>query len=165
MLPLLLLTLMATQPVAPKPRSGAGGPGAGVPETLARERAAAISALRYEIDLRIPDGRTQPIRGREVVRFRLAAPHRIVLDFARPRERVLSVTRGGQTVDVAYDENHITIPAGHTTKGENAFTIEFIAGDESLNRNDEFLYALFVPARAHLAVPVFDQPDQKAGKR
>ena len=36
------------------------------------------------------------------------------------------------------------------------------AGDASLNRNPDFLYALFVPARAHLAIPVFDQPDLKA---
>jgi len=137
-------------------------PAAGIPETLAKERAAVISSLRYELELRIPQVRTQPVRGREVVRFRLASPHRIVLDFANPRERVLSVTRDGQTVETAFSDNHLTIPAGHTTKGENAFTIEFIAGDDSLNRNDEFLYTLFVPARAHLAFPCFDQPDLKA---
>ena len=38
----------------------------------------------------------------------------------------------------------------------------FNAGDASLNRNDDFLYTLFVPARAHLAFPCFDQPDLKA---
>jgi aminopeptidase N len=27
------------------------------------------------------------------------------------------------------------------------------AGDASLNRNDDFLYTIFVPARAHLAFP------------
>jgi aminopeptidase N len=37
-----------------------------------------------------------------------------------------------------------------------------VAGDASLNRNSEFLYSLFVPARAHLAIPCFDQPDLKA---
>ena len=31
-----------------------------------------------------------------------------------------------------------------------------------LNRDGEFLYTLFVPARAHLAFPCFDQPDLKA---
>ena len=137
-------------------------PGAGIPETLARERASIISALRYELELRIPESRTQPLRGREVVRFRLAAPHRIVLDFAEPQDRVLSVTRNGQAVEALFSDNHLIIPAGHTSKGENAFTIEFIAGDDSLNRNDEFLYTLFVPARAHLAFPCFDQPDLKA---
>ncbi len=137
-------------------------PAAGIPETLAKERAATIASLRYELELRIPVSRSQPLRGREVVRFRLAAPRPVVLDFARPRDRVLSVTRDGHTVQVTFNENHLTIPAGHTTRGENAFTIEFLAGDESLHRNDEFLYTLFVPARAHLAFPCFDQPDLKA---
>ena len=40
--------------------------------------------------------------------------------------------------------------------------MDFVAGDEALNRNDEFLYTLFVPARARLAFPCFDQPDLKA---
>ena len=40
--------------------------------------------------------------------------------------------------------------------------MDFAAGDEALNRNDEFLYTLFVPARARLAFPCFDQPDLKA---
>jgi aminopeptidase N len=142
--------------------AAAVAPGAGIPETLARERAAAIRSLRYELELRIPETRTQPLRGRETVRFRLASPQRIVFDFAQPKDRVLSVTRDGQAVEAAFTDNHLVIPAGHTSAGENAFTFEFIAGDDSLNRNDEFLYTLFVPARAHLAFPCFDQPDLKA---
>ncbi len=39
---------------------------------------------------------------------------------------------------------------------------EFVAGDAPLNRGDDFLYALFVPARASQSIPVFDQPDLKA---
>jgi aminopeptidase N len=149
MLPLIMLAALAA-------------PGAGIPESLANERAAAISALRYELNLRIPAARTQPIRGTEVVRFRLVSPQRIVFDFANPKERVLSITRNGQTIEATFSDNHITIPAGYTTKGENAFEIEFLAGDDSLNRSDDFLYTLFVPARAHLAFPCFDQPSLKA---
>jgi aminopeptidase N len=137
-------------------------PGAGIPESLANERAAAISSLRYELEFTIPASRTEPIRGREVVRFRLASPHRVVLDFGQPRDRVLSVKRGGQPVDFTFANNHLVIDAAHTVAGDNAFEIEFVAGDDSLNRNDEFLYTLFVPARAHLAFPSFDQPDLKA---
>ena len=40
-----------------------------------------------------------------------------------------------------------------------------MAGDDALNRNDEFLYTLFVPARARLTFPCFDQPDLKARYR
>ena len=137
-------------------------PGAGIPETLAKERAAAISGLRYELEFRVPSVRTEPIRGREVVRFRLAAPHRVVLDFGQPRERLLSVSREGRAVEFTFANNHLSIDAAHTSAGENELTIEFLAGDDSLNRNDEFLYTLFVPARAHLAFPCFDQPDLKA---
>ena len=32
----------------------------------------------------------------------------------------------------------------------------------SLNRNDDYLYTLFVPDRASTAFPCFDQPDLKA---
>ena len=38
----------------------------------------------------------------------------------------------------------------------------FTAGDQSLNRNDEFLYTLLVPDRARTLFPCFDQPDMKA---
>jgi aminopeptidase N len=167
-------------------------PGAGIPETLAKERAAAISALRYELEFRIPQARSEPIRGREVVRFHLARPERVVLDFGPstplgtgpstplgtspstplgtspstpPRDRVLSVSRAGRPVQFTFANNHLLIEATHTAAGENAFTIEFLAGEDSLNRNDEFLYTLFVPARAHLAFPCFDQPDLKARYR
>src|SRR6185436_2480103 len=136
-------------------------PGAGIPETLARQRAAAFSALRYELDFRIPDARTEPIRGREVVRFRLASPHRVVLDFAPARDHVLSVQRGGRPVAFTAARQHLVIGAEHTSAGENELVFEFRAGDDSLNRDAEFLYTLFVPARAHLAFPCFDQPDLK----
>ena len=46
--------------------------------------------------------------------------------------------------------------------GKNAIDVLFIAGDEALNRSDDFLYTLFVPARAHLTFPCFDQPNLKA---
>ena len=39
--------------------------------------------------------------------------------------------------------------------------IDFIAGNGSLNRNNDFLYTLFVPDRARVAFPVFDQPNLK----
>src|SRR6185436_15278665 len=41
-------------------------------------------------------------------------------------------------------------------------TLRFEAGSAALNRNPEFMYTLFVPARARLAFPCFDQPDLKA---
>jgi aminopeptidase N len=134
----------------------------GVPETLARERAKAISSLRYELSFSIPEKRSEAIHGSETVRFALRASHRVVLDFAQPRDHVASVRVGDKAVEPDFTNGHLIIPASATKAGENSISIEFLAGDDSLNRNDDFLYTLFVPVRAHLAWPCFDQPDLKA---
>lgn len=134
----------------------------GVPETLARERAEAISSLRYELSFAIPEKRTEAIRGSETVRFALRAPHRVVLDFAQPRDRVSTILVADKPVVAEFAPGHLIVPASATRAGENAIRIAFLAGDDSLNRSDDFLYTLFVPARAHLAWPCFDQPDLKA---
>ena len=155
MLSLLLATTLAAQSV-PEP------PGRGISESLARERAGAIGALRYELAFVVPSERRDPVQGRATLRFSLRAPHRIVLDFAQPREKIRSVRAGGADIAFEFADGHLTIPAQATRAGENEIAIEFVAGDESLNRNDEFLYTLFVPARAQLAFPCFDQPDLKA---
>ncbi len=49
-----------------------------------------------------------------------------------------------------------------SSRATTSIEIDFVAGDDSLNRNDDYLYTLFVPARASLAFPCFDQPDLKA---
>jgi aminopeptidase N len=79
-----------------------------------------------------------------VVRFTLRAPHRVVLDFAQPRDRVTSV----KVEDKPVTAGHLIIPASATRAGQNAIRLEFLAGDDSLNRYDDFLHTLFVPARA-----------------
>ena len=156
----LLFTLMALAAVSPS-----DDPGGGISEALARERAAAIGNLRYELAFSIPSERREPVLGRAVVRFALRQPARVVFDFARSRERVREIRIGGRSVDATFTDDHIVIPAAATRTGENEIEIQFTAGDEALNRNDEFLYTLFVPARAHLAFPCFDQPDLKARYR
>jgi aminopeptidase N len=140
--------------------SGAVPPEPGIAEGLARERAAAIRDLRYELDLQVPAARAMPVAGRVTVRFALAASGRIVLDFSRPRDAVRSVRLDGR--DAAYElvNGHLVIATA--AAGPHEVAIEFVAGDEALNRNDEFLYTLFVPARARLTFPCFDQPDLKA---
>ena len=139
------MSLAAATPVPPEP---------GVSETLARERASAIKDLRYQVAFVIPAERSAPVRGSVTVRFTLAAPHRVVLDFPQPRGSVQAVHTANGPVDAAFENGHIVVAAAQTRAGLNELTIEFTAGDESLNRNDEFLYTLFVPARARLAFPV-----------
>lgn len=155
MLGLVLAMTMAVQTLSDVPERG-------VPESLARERLAAIHDIRYELTLLVPPQRAQPVVGRTVIRFTLQTPHRIVLDFAQPRDRIRLVRAGGAEVPYRFENDHLTIDAAHTRSGANEIAIEFQAGEESLNRTDEFLYTLFVPARARLAFPVFDQPNLKA---
>ena len=134
----------------------------GVSEALARERAAAFSAVRYDLAFTVPVNRQQPVEGVLRLTLTLNAPRRIVIDFSAPKERVRSVRVGENAVAPEYVEDHLIIPAGATRGGENRIVIEFAAGDDALNRSDDFLYTLFVPARAHLTFPCFDQPDIKA---
>ena len=83
-------------------------------------------------------------------------------DFAQPADHVVAVAANQQRLEVALDRQHLAIPASALVDGENNVEIEFLAGEAPLNRQDDFLYSLFVPARASLAMPVFDQPDLKA---
>ena len=142
--------------------SDAGLPDAGISETLARERAAQIRDLRYDLAFSIPGDRATPIDGRVSLRFTLDCSHRVVLDFARPGQHVRSLRVAGTDTEFATHENHLIIAAEKLTSGENEIVIDFVAGNAPLNRHDDFLYTLFVPARAHWAFPCFDQPDLKA---
>lgn len=137
-------------------------PGPGVSEALARERTAAIRDLRYDLTLVIPEAVDARVQGRVIVRFLLETPQRVVLDFAGPSASVKGVTVGGVAVPGSLVNGHLVIPSRVTRAGENEVVVEFVAGDEPLNRNAEFLYSLFVPARAQRAFPCFDQPDLKA---
>jgi len=134
----------------------------GISESLALERAAAFTGVRYDLAFTVPENRQQPVGGSLRLTATLTAPRRIVIDFSAPTERVRSVTVGDRQVVPIYTEDHLIIPADATRAGENQVTIQFTAGDDALNRNDDFLYTLFVPARAHLTFPCFDQPDIKA---
>jgi len=138
-------------------------PGPGVPLALAEERAARVSNLRYELHFSIPETAQQPVRGRLIVRFDLKDARRpLPLDFAPGRNSVVSARLNGQTASIPAVSDHLVVPAERLVAGANELELEFTAGDAPLNRNPEFLYALFVPARARQAFPCFDQPDLKA---
>jgi aminopeptidase N len=138
-------------------------PAAGIPQALAEDRAARLSDVHYEIALKIPAARDQPVRGRSVVTFTLArAGEPLALDFAQPLESLQSVKSNGEPLPPAVVNGHIQLPADALAAGRNSVEVEFVAGNAALNRQDEFMYSLFVPARASLTMPCFDQPDIKA---
>jgi aminopeptidase N len=137
-------------------------PDSGVPLEIATARAAAVSELRYDLSLSIPEALASPITGATTIRFTLKdATRPLVIDFDTSRDHVKTVDANGRRSDFTYVNGHIVLPAAALAPGANTITIAFTAGDASLNRNNDFLYALFVPARARLALPVFDQPDLK----
>ena len=139
-------------------------PGAGVAESLAKERAARLADLRYALSFTIPADRTERVAGRATITFTLrdqGTP--LALDFEPNRMGSLhSVDVGGVSLEAALVDGHIVLPAGALRAGTNTISIDFEAGDAPLNRSDAFIYTIFVPARAHEAFPCFDQPDLKA---
>jgi aminopeptidase N len=133
----------------------------GISLELARHRAATITDVRYDLDFHIPAHRDLPVTGTLDLRFVRNDDGPVILDFAAPG-RVRSVQVGPTRVRAEAVNNHLVLPASALARGPNVVRIEFVAGDGPLNRQDDFLYTLFVPARAHEAFPGFDQPDMKA---
>jgi aminopeptidase N len=122
-----------------------------------------VSNLRYTLSLDIPPALSEPVTGRIDLAFDLHDASRpLALDFAPPIDYVHGITIGGRLVVPRADHGHIVLPAARLAEGPNAIAITFTAGNASLNRHDDYLYSLFVPSRASLAIPVFDQPDLKA---
>ena len=157
----LVLAVGCSGPSAPPPIE------MGIPLELAEHRVRTLSNLRYRISLEIPDDRTEAITGRSLIAFEWEDPdqHPLVLDFLHPEERVESVRVN--TVEVAWRavDDHVVIDAVDLRAGSNEVDIRYAAGDEALNRSDEFMYALFVPDRAHFSLPLFDQPNLKGSVR
>ena len=137
-------------------------PEPGVALSLAIERARVIRDLRYELGFDLPSSAEAPVTGHVTIRFGLADRIPVALDFTPGREALTSVRVGGRRSSYRAIEDHLIIPADELVVGENVVDIAFRAGDAALNRNPDFLYTLFVPARAHLTFPCFDQPDLKA---
>ena len=77
-------------------------PDLGVSESLAQERSALISDLKYALTLTIPASKEQPIKGTESITFKLSdRAQDLVLDFSPDRAGQLrNVSSGAQMVTV-----------------------------------------------------------------
>ncbi|WP_026727021.1 M1 family aminopeptidase [Flavobacterium denitrificans] len=135
----------------------------GVSEQLAQFRKKQISDVQYELSFEIPNQKNEDINSSLTVNLNLSDLDKpLVLDFKEKTQNVKSVSANGKNISIIHENGHIVIPVENLISGKNAISISFIAGNLSLNRNDDFLYTLLVPDRASTLFPCFDQPDLKA---
>ena len=154
---LLLVSLHGCTDSMPTPQAP------GVPLELAEQRAESISNVSYEIQLDVPASPSDAVTGKVTVSFDLAdASQALVLDFRAPPDHVLTVGLNGSEVDFSIPRDHIVIPATALNIGRHEVQVAFQSTDAALNRQADFMYALFVPDRASTAIPVFEQPNIKA---
>ena len=136
---------------------------AGVPEVLASSRAQILSNLDYRLHFDIPADQNAPIPATVSIGFDLADSRTpLQLDYRQAESSILAVSVNGAAAGFSCSNEHIVLPAATLRNGRNRIEIDFVAGEDSLHRNPDFLYTLFVPDRARTAFPLFDQPDLKA---
>lgn len=138
-------------------------PAPGVSLELAEFRKNVLSAIEYDLHLAIPEDKDASIMGINTIRFNLSDnSQNLALDFRESSEHLYSISINGTDSDLLFKNEHIVLPKDLLKEGPNTVTIDFKAGESSLNRNPEYLYTLFVPDRARTAFPLFDQPNLKA---
>ncbi|TDB66090.1 aminopeptidase [Arundinibacter roseus] len=135
----------------------------GVSEALAQQRAAQLSDISYKLHFEIPAQKDSNIAAQAVVRFsRVASKADLQLDFRENAERLKKLRVNEKEVPIRFEKEHLLISANDLKTGVNAIEVDFLAGNSSLNRSEDFLYTLLVPDRARTVFPCFDQPDLKA---
>jgi aminopeptidase N len=134
----------------------------GVSKLLATYRSETLRDVNYNLAIKIDEGKESPVEGNAVLEFSLRAGREpLVIDFRVPDDHLKTLIVNGRPVEALLTNGHILVDRDLLSRRYNRVEIGFRAGDLSLNRNDEYLYTLFVPDRASTAFPCFDQPDIK----
>lgn len=135
----------------------------GVSEQLAIFRKHQISNVTYGISFEIPQQKQQEINSGLTLNLTISdLSQPLYLDFKEKTANIKSIQVNGKSIAIVHEKGHIVIAAKDLISGKNTVAISFIAGNLSLNRNDDFLYTLLVPDRASTLFPCLDQPDIKA---
>ena len=134
----------------------------GVSLEMATYRASQISNVHYNLNFQIPEEQKNPIHSKLILDFNLEQlQESVYLDFKEETSKIKSVAINDNCVGIKHINEHIFLSKDHLKNGRNSVTIEFIAGELSLNRNKNYLYTLLVPDRARTLFPCFDQPNIK----
>ena len=135
----------------------------GVSYKLAQYRHATISNVQYTLNFDIPADKTANIVASETISLDVKTVDQpLQIDFKQPASRISNIAVNDKKIPVVLESEHIIVDAKDLRKGKNKIAIQFTTGDQSLNRNDDYMYTLFVPDRARTVFPCFDQPDLKA---
>lgn len=136
----------------------------GVSYELAQFRKSSLSNIKYQLDLKIPESKSERIQGTEILSFDYKKQNQapLLIDFKEEAASLISVTVNGKTIKPVLENEHIIIEAQYLKSGLNQVDFTFLAGNAALNRRDGYLYTLFVPDRARTMFPCFDQPNLKA---
>ncbi len=135
----------------------------GVSLTLAQYRKEHITDLDYQLSFDIPANQSESIAGMTVISFQLDdIDQDLQIDFKEDKDHLHKISVNQQEIEIDFREEHILISKDKLEIGTNEISINFTAGNQSLNRNDDYLYTLLVPDRARTVFPLFDQPNLKA---
>lgn len=135
----------------------------GVSKELASYRKNQVSNVKYALFFKIPSIKEDSISSKLILELSIHDLNQpLILDFKSNKQIPESSIVNGKSVAIQYKKEHLIIPDEHLVIGSNKIEIEFIAGEMSLNRNEDYLYTLLVPDRARTLFPCFDQPNIKA---
>ena len=132
----------------------------GVSKELAEKRKASISNVVYDLTFNIPSDQKSKVTGKAVISFNLVSKEDVILDFQGKLNG--SVLVGKKKRVVSQKNEHIIVPEKFLKPGPVILTMEFTSLDDALNRNEDYMYSLFVPDHARSVFPCFDQPDLRA---
>ena len=132
----------------------------GVSHALAIQRKATLSDIHYTLSFHIPAMRNDSVTGMATIDFNRKGQEDLQIDFQGTVTG--DITVNGKSMAADHHDEHVVISGNMLTDGKNSITIPFTSLDNALNRNEEYLYTLFVPDHARSAFPCFDQPDLKA---